>query len=173
MKNISYLLCLLFHLAKSPYNASQRARYWYSKYHDSQANHPRWQNTDTNDASTISRRLDYLDSVFEDEQDNVSQNVCLIDKWFSRQLRQKKSWLVNHADLNKWIDKLFIVKSQELWNKFVNQKTRLLNVVYTCVNNHIPFRSMQNYRKAVSLVFYLHLCISVCLHFCILFVVCM
>ena len=70
--------------------------------------------------------------------------------WLNRHVRKQTPWLMNHVLLNNHINNLFALKERDLWQKFTSNKTRLLNIVYTCVNKHIPHAAIAGYRKAVK-----------------------
>ena len=116
---------------------------------------PSWRNLKANDSATIGRRIDFIEDVIKHEQEMVHSNVCLKEKFLDRALRKSDEWLMQHKLLNAHFERQMIQRDKQLWNNFSSNKQRLLNIVYTCVNNHIPTSAIHNYRKAVCYYLFL------------------
>ena len=100
--------------------------------------------------ATLSRHVDNIDLFFEDEKKTVQQAVCMKTLWLNRQIRRKAPWLMDHQLLNAMKKNEFVAREKELWHKFANNKQRLLNILYTSINSHIPQNAIRKYRAAVS-----------------------
>ena len=124
----------------------------YRKLRDKQDDPPhiQFRNSKAEDPSTLSRRVNQIDENFIIHQDNVKKGICIKSKWLDRHLRQGSEWLTEHVGLNKFFEKKSNEKEKKLWQQFASNRQRLINIVYTCVNNHIPDNKISEYRKAVS-----------------------
>ena len=100
--------------------------------------------------ATVSRHVDNMDLHFEIEQKTCTQSTCMKTVWLNRQIRQKAPWLMDHILLNDLKKNEFVAREKELWNQFANNKQRLLNILYTSINSHIPQNAIRKYRSAVS-----------------------
>lgn len=147
------LITFIHNILKFGYNQYRNLQKWKQKRdgHGQEAPIYHVRNKNAYKSSTIYSRLDYFDLWWNYQQTLVNSSICIRSKWFERQLHRKEEWLINNEALNQYIESLFISREKMLWSKFSNNRQRLINIVYTCVNKHIPYRCMDHYRKAVCL----------------------
>ena len=110
----------------------------------------KWINNDAIDASTISRRVDFVDDFFKEQQKHVHSSIDIKSKWLDRQIRIQAPWLMQHKLLLAKRESEFQQREKEYWNQYKWNPQRLLNVVYASINCHLSARAIFNYRKAVS-----------------------
>ena len=108
-----------------------------------------WLNHDADNPSTISRRVTFVDDFFIEQQKHVASSIDIRSKWLDRQIRLKAEWLIHHKLLNDKQEIEFQAREKEFWRQYTYNPQRLLNVVYTSINNHLTTRAILNYRKAV------------------------
>ena len=110
----------------------------------------KWINHDASDASTISRRVDFVDEFFTEQQKHVHSSIDIKSKWLDRQVRIEAPWLMEHKLLIDKREYEFHQREKQYWNQYKWNPQRLLNVVYASINCHLSARAIFNYRKAVS-----------------------
>ena len=108
-----------------------------------------YRNNNADDAATIGRRLDRFEENIKDEEKCVAANICMNTKWLNRIIFRRPAWFVNHVMLNQMIEKNYLKRENEAWQKFIHNPQRLINMVYTCTNGYLSYNAMQAYRIAV------------------------
>ena len=144
-------LCVFInHVLRSGYTSQHSLLYYKRKNKQSTTTTTKYTQKEAESPATIGRHVDNIDQNFKDEQKTIHGSICIKSKWLNRQIRKQAIWLINHTLLNQLKEKEFVARQKELWENFANNKQRLINILYTSINSHIPTNALRKYRAAVS-----------------------